>query len=63
VKDELYKQRNIVKITSDSMFSVCNKKIGTSVIAIYLNGKTIVHFRCFKDSQNMKAVAEEIIVW
>ncbi|KAL2552906.1 Vacuolar sorting protein 39 [Forsythia ovata] len=59
VKDELYKQRkNIVKITSDSMCSLCNKKIGTSVFAVYPNGKTIVHFVCFKDSQNMKAVVK-----
>ncbi|KAL4378998.1 hypothetical protein GQ457_02G014270 [Hibiscus cannabinus] len=57
VKDELYSQRKeVVKITSDSMCSLCNKKIGTSVFAIYPNGKTLVHFVCFRDSQNMKAV-------
>ncbi|KAL3630294.1 Vam6/Vps39-like protein [Castilleja foliolosa] len=59
VKDELYSQRkSVVKITGDSMCSLCNKKIGTSVFAVYPNGKTIVHFVCFKDSQNMKAVAK-----
>lgn len=59
VKDELYSQRkNLVKITGDSVCSLCNKKIGTSVFAVYPNGKTIVHFVCFKDSQNMKAVAK-----
>ncbi|KAK4477723.1 hypothetical protein RD792_016977 [Penstemon davidsonii] len=59
VKDELYSQRkNVVKITGDSMCSLCNKKIGTSVFAVYPNGRTIVHFVCFKDSQNMKAVAK-----
>ncbi|KAK4778126.1 hypothetical protein SAY87_018313 [Trapa incisa] len=59
VKDELYSQRTaVVKITSDSMCSLCNKKIGTSVFAVYPNGKTIVHFVCFKDSQSMKAVAK-----
>ncbi|XP_073293751.1 vacuolar sorting protein 39-like isoform X1 [Primulina huaijiensis] len=59
VKDELYSHRkSVVKITGDSMCSLCNKKIGTSVFAIYPNGKTIVHFVCFKDSQNMKAVAK-----
>ncbi|XP_031108338.1 vacuolar sorting protein 39 isoform X1 [Ipomoea triloba] len=57
VKDKLYAQRKaVVKITGDSMCSLCNKKIGTSVFAVYPNGKTIVHFVCFKDSQNMKAV-------
>ncbi|KAG8383988.1 hypothetical protein BUALT_Bualt04G0071000 [Buddleja alternifolia] len=59
VKDELYSQRkNVVKISGDSMCSLCNKKIGTSVFAVYPNGKTIVHFVCFKDSQNMKAVSK-----
>ncbi|XP_059639548.1 vacuolar sorting protein 39 isoform X2 [Cornus florida] len=57
VKDELYSQRKTaVNITSDSMCSLCNKKIGTSVFAVYPNGKTIVHFVCFRDSQSMKAV-------
>ncbi|XAR57901.1 hypothetical protein NMG60_11026193 [Bertholletia excelsa] len=59
VKDELYNQRKtVVKITSDSMCSLCNKKIGTSVFAVYPNGQTIVHFVCFKDSQSMKAVVK-----
>ncbi|CAI9118497.1 OLC1v1020075C1 [Oldenlandia corymbosa var. corymbosa] len=59
VKDELYNHRKtVVKITGDSMCSLCNKKIGTSVFAVYPNGKTIVHFVCFKDSQNMKAVSK-----
>ncbi|CAN4104341.1 unnamed protein product [Withania somnifera] len=57
VKNELYNQRKtVLKIASDSMCSLCNKKIGTSVFAVYPNGKTIVHFVCFRDSQNMKAV-------
>ncbi|KAA8531881.1 hypothetical protein F0562_006402 [Nyssa sinensis] len=56
-KDELYNQRRtLVKITSESMCSLCNKKIGTSVFAVYPNGKTLVHFVCFRDSQSMKAV-------
>ncbi|KAF7850799.1 hypothetical protein BT93_L4995 [Corymbia citriodora subsp. variegata] len=59
VKDELYTQRKaVVKITGESMCSLCNKKIGTSVFAVYPNGKTLVHFVCFRDSQNMKAVAK-----
>ncbi|GAB4846823.1 Vam6/Vps39-like protein, variant 2 [Ancistrocladus abbreviatus] len=56
VKDELYNQRKaVVKITGDSTCSLCHKKIGTSVFAVYPNGKTLVHFVCFRDSQNMKA--------
>lgn len=59
VKDELCNQRKtVVKIMGDSMCSLCNKKIGTSVFAVYPNGKTLVHFVCFKDSQNMKAVVK-----
>ncbi|XP_027333753.1 vacuolar sorting protein 39-like [Abrus precatorius] len=59
VKDELYGQRKaVVKITSDSMCSLCHKKIGTSVFAVYPNGSTLVHFVCFRDSQNMKAVGK-----
>ncbi|XP_050371906.1 vacuolar sorting protein 39 [Argentina anserina] len=57
VKQELYEQRKgVVKITGDSMCSLCRKKIGTSVFAVYPNGSTIVHFVCFRDSQSMKAV-------
>lgn len=47
-----------MKIGSDNMCSLCNKKIGTSVFAVYPNGKTIVHFVCFRDSQSIKAVAQ-----
>ncbi|XP_023737817.1 vacuolar sorting protein 39 [Lactuca sativa] len=58
-KDELYSQRKVdVKITGESMCSLCNKKIGTSVFAVYPNGNTIVHFVCFRDSQNMKATGK-----
>ncbi|XP_071711605.1 vacuolar sorting protein 39-like [Rutidosis leptorrhynchoides] len=55
VKDELYIQRKTeLKITGESMCSLCNKKIGTSVFAVYPNGKTIVHFVCFRDSQSTR---------
>ncbi|KAH9606456.1 hypothetical protein KSS87_002854 [Heliosperma pusillum] len=57
VKGELYSKRKaVVKVTGDSMCSLCNKKIGTSVFAVYPNGTTLVHFVCFRDSQSMKAV-------
>lgn len=63
VKDELYDQRKTVaKITGDTMCSLCHKKIGTSVFAVYPNGKNIVHFVCFKDSQNMDAVSKGSIM-
>lgn len=59
MKDELYNQRKaVVKISSDSMCSLCNKKLGTSVFAVYPNGTTLVHFVCFRDSQSMKAVSK-----
>ncbi|KAE7999926.1 hypothetical protein FH972_004306 [Carpinus fangiana] len=59
VKDELYNQRKtVVKITGDSICSLCHKKIGASVFAVYPNGKTLVHFVCFRDSQSMKAVGK-----
>ncbi|GMI78329.1 vacuolar protein sorting 39, EMBRYO DEFECTIVE 2754 [Hibiscus trionum] len=59
VKDELYNQRKaVVKISGDSMCSLCNKKLGTSVFAVYPNGTTLVHFVCFRDSQSMTAVSK-----
>jgi len=59
VKDELYNKRKaVIKISDDNMCSLCHKKIGTSVFAVYPNGKTLVHFVCFRDSQSMKAVAK-----
>ncbi|KAM1174554.1 hypothetical protein ACFX19_027666 [Malus domestica] len=64
VKDELYEQRKgVVKVTSDSMCSLCRKKIGTSVFAVYPNGKTLVHFVCFRDSQSMKTVGRGSPLW
>lgn len=59
VKAELYNHRKtVLKIKNDSVCSLCNKKIGTAVFAVYPNGKTLVHFVCFRDSQSMKAVAK-----
>lgn len=57
VKEELYKhRRTVVKIDGDSTCALCHKRIGTSVFAVYPNGKTLVHFVCFRDSQTIKAV-------
>ncbi|KAG6600618.1 Vam6/Vps39-like protein [Cucurbita argyrosperma subsp. argyrosperma] len=59
VRDDLYKQRKPeIKVTSNSVCSLCNKKIGTSVFAVYPTGITLVHFVCFRDSQSMKAVSK-----
>ncbi|XP_043712753.1 vacuolar sorting protein 39 [Telopea speciosissima] len=61
VKSELYQQRRMtVKISKDSMCSLCNKRIGTSVFAVYPNGKALVHFVCFRDSQSMKVIVKEL---
>lgn len=50
VKEVLYSGRkSLVKISGDSMCSICRKKIGTSVFAVYPNGNKLVHFVCFKD--------------
>ncbi|KAH9313387.1 hypothetical protein KI387_028422 [Taxus chinensis] len=57
VKDELYKNRKrVVQISGESNCSLCNKRIASSVFAVYPNGTTVVHFVCFRDSQTVKAV-------
>ncbi|KAF5791362.1 putative transcription factor WD40-like family [Helianthus annuus] len=56
VKDQLYiKRKEELKITTESVCALCNKNIGTSVFAVYPDGNTIVHFICFRNSQNTKA--------
>ncbi|MFS7973297.1 putative vacuolar sorting protein 39/Transforming growth factor beta receptor-associated domain 2 [Helianthus anomalus] len=56
VKDQLYiKRKEELKITTESICALCNKNIGTSVFAVYPDGNTIVHFICFRNSQNTKA--------
>ncbi|ONK80114.1 uncharacterized protein A4U43_C01F14030 [Asparagus officinalis] len=50
VKEELYKhRRTVVKIDADSTCSLCSKKIGSSVFAVYPNGKSLVHFVCLQN--------------
>ncbi|TVU45380.1 hypothetical protein EJB05_04867 [Eragrostis curvula] len=57
VKEDLYKRRQAaVKIDGDSMCSLCHKRIANSAFAIYPNGQTLVHFVCFRESQQIKAV-------
>lgn len=58
VKEELYKhRRTVLKIDGDSTCSYCHKKMGTSAFAVFPNGKTVLHFVCFRDSQNIKGVS------
>ncbi|XP_062214782.1 vacuolar sorting protein 39-like [Phragmites australis] len=57
VKEDLYKRRQaVVKIDGDSICSLCHKRIANSAFAIYPNGQTLVHFVCFRESQQIKAV-------
>jgi Vam6/Vps39-like protein vacuolar protein sorting-associated protein 39 len=57
VKEDLYKRRQaVVKIDGDSICSLCHKRIANSAFAIYANGETLVHFVCFRESQQIKAV-------
>ncbi|XP_072972128.1 vacuolar sorting protein 39 [Typha angustifolia] len=57
VKEDLYSCRQtVLKIDGDSTCSLCHKRIGTSAFAVYPNGRTLVHFVCFRDSQRIKAV-------
>nr|CAD1843860.1 unnamed protein product [Ananas comosus var. bracteatus] len=57
VKEDLSKSRQtVVKIDGESTCSLCRKRIGNSAFAVYPNGKTLVHFVCFRDSQRIKAV-------
>ncbi|XP_039124470.1 vacuolar sorting protein 39 isoform X1 [Dioscorea cayenensis subsp. rotundata] len=55
VKEDLHKQRRtVVKIDGESTCSRCYKRIGTSAFVVYPEGKTLVHFVCFRDSQSIK---------
>ncbi|EPS67833.1 hypothetical protein M569_06937, partial [Genlisea aurea] len=55
VKEEVFGlRRSAVRVTGDNICSLCRKKIGTSVFAVYPNGTNIVHFVCFRDAQSMK---------
>lgn len=45
-----------MKIDGDSTCSLCHKRVANSAFAIYPNGQALVHFVCFKESQQIKAV-------
>eukprot|EP00249_Psilotum_nudum_P022700 c28613_g1_i1 orf=68-3187(+) len=52
VRDELQKCRSrVVRVTSERTCSICHKRIGSSVFAVYPNG-TLVHFVCYRDKSN-----------
>ncbi|KAH7372762.1 hypothetical protein KP509_17G019800 [Ceratopteris richardii] len=51
VQEELQKcRKRAVKITNENACSICKKKIGASVFAVYPTG-TVVHFVCYKDQK------------
>jgi len=50
-------------ISAFQAFAIClttvrASKLGTGVFEVYPNGKTLVHFVCFRNSQSMKVVAK-----
>lgn len=55
VQDELQNcRKRMVKITNENTCSICRKKIGMSVFAVYPTG-TLVHFVCYKDQKGKRA--------
>lgn len=51
VREDLQRcRKRMVKITNENTCSICHKKIGTSVFAVYPTG-TLVHFVCYKDQK------------
>lgn len=57
VKNDLYDQRKPgLKITGDTMCSLCNKKMGTSAFYFYPIEKTIAHNGCHK--QHLKVIGK-----
>ncbi|KAL2632858.1 hypothetical protein R1flu_004337 [Riccia fluitans] len=50
VREELLQcRKRVVKMNSDRTCSICRKRIGTSVFAVYPSG-TLAHFVCYRDS-------------
>ncbi|KAG6549551.1 hypothetical protein Mapa_008932 [Marchantia paleacea] len=49
VREELSQcRKRVVKVNSDRTCSICQKRIGTSVFAVYPNS-TLAHFVCYRD--------------
>lgn len=46
-------RKRMVRVTTDRTCSICRKRIGSSVFAVYPNG-TLVHFVCYRDHQSAK---------
>ncbi|KAI5082169.1 hypothetical protein GOP47_0001912 [Adiantum capillus-veneris] len=60
VRNELQKcRKRMVKITNENTCSICSKKIGMSVFAVYPTG-TIVHFVCYKDQKGNKTIPTSV---
>ncbi|KAH8942321.1 hypothetical protein BDL97_14G092800 [Sphagnum fallax] len=53
-EERMQARKRMVKVTSDRTCSICHKRIGSSVFAVYPNG-TLVHFVCFRDPQSKPA--------
>lgn len=57
VREELMEcRKRMVKVTTDRTCSICQKRIGNTVFAVYPNG-SLAHFVCFRDRQGSKARA------
>eukprot|EP00250_Pteridium_aquilinum_P027633 c3535_g1_i1 orf=204-3350(-) len=55
VKDDIQRcRKRMVKISNENTCSICHKKIGMSVFAVYPTG-TLVHFVCYKDQKANRA--------
>ncbi|KAG0561985.1 hypothetical protein KC19_9G108400 [Ceratodon purpureus] len=54
VREELTEcRKRMVKVTTDRTCSICQKRIGNTVFAVYPNG-SLSHFVCFRDRQGSK---------
>ncbi|XP_024386372.1 vacuolar sorting protein 39 [Physcomitrium patens] len=54
VREELTEcRKRMVRVTTDRTCSICQKRIGNTVFAVYPNG-SLAHFVCFRDRQSPK---------
>lgn len=57
VQNELQQcRKRVVKVTNDHTCSICRKRIGNSVFAVYPNGN-LVHFVCYKNQKSNRVMA------
>ncbi|MCO5575279.1 hypothetical protein L7F22_029079 [Adiantum nelumboides] len=63
VRNELQNcRKRMVKITNENTCSICSKKIGMSVFAVYPTG-TIVHFVCYKNQKNKRTTPTPVYMY